>query len=120
MTRPTAAPGTSATSPLAPSPGAPELPVIPPDVQKFAEEVGAASYLPGVLAFVRRIIPPEYPVRVMLDCDAEVAEERYVLFDVPSGTLTADEMFTLYRRWSGDIVHYCPASHTYYFRLLLH
>jgi hypothetical protein len=95
------------------------LPLIPPEVQQFAEEVGAAPYLPGVLAFVRRIVPPEHPVRLVAECDAEDPTDRYILFDIPAEDMLAEEMFAICERWSGELPAHCPLSHTIFFRFII-
>lgn len=108
MTQPTATPPQQLT-----------LPPIPPDVQHFVEEVGAAPYLPGVLAFVRRIVPTKYLIRVVLECDAEMPDEQFILFDVAGGEMLAEEMFRICRRWSAELPNHCPLTHTFFFRFII-
>ena len=116
MTQPAAAPDMSPTSAVLPSA---LMADIPPAVQTFAEAVGAAPYLPGVLAFVRGIVPAEYRIRIGLECDAETSDEQIILFEVAGGEMAAEEMFRICRRWSAELPEHCPLSHTFFFRFII-
>src|SRR5262245_5712846 len=90
------------------------LPAVPPEVLQFAEEKGAAPYLPAVLSMTRRIFPQGEVVVVMGE-DYEDPTYRYVLFEVDVTGWTSEEMLEAMTRWSGEIVEHCPTTHTPYF-----
>lgn len=114
MTQPTIVPAVTAT----PAARAANLPPIPPEVQQFAEKVGAAPYLPGVLAMTRRLYP-EGELSVILIEDPEIEDYLHVGFQVDVGDWTAEQMLDLWNRWSSEIVRHCPTTHTPYFLLRL-
>ncbi len=93
------------------------VPVVPPDVLAFAEEQGVAKYLPGVLAMTRRMFPTA-PMKVFLEEDAEIAQERYIVLKVPvARDVSAEELVAVHQQWSGEIFQHCPATHVCLFCL---
>src|SRR5437868_5601271 len=114
MTQPATAPELNVT-PAAPAAG---LPPIPPEVQQFAEKVGVAPYLPGVLAMMRRIYP-EGDLSVILIEDPEIEDYLHVGFEVDVTGWTSERMLNLLNRWSSEIIQHCPATHTIYFLVRL-
>jgi hypothetical protein len=104
MTQPIATSDVSGALPT-PAPTIAGLPPIPPEVQKFAEEVGAAPYLPGVLAMTRRIYP-QGELSVILIEDPEIEDYRHIAFEVDVTDWTSERMLALWNRWS---------THTPYF-----
>jgi hypothetical protein len=114
MTQPTTTPETTPT-PQAPPAG---LPLIPPEVRQFAEKVGAAPYLPGVLAMTRRLYPQgDLPV-ILLD-DPEIEDYLHIAFEFDVTGWPSERMSELMRRWSSEIVNHCPTTHTPYFTVSL-
>jgi hypothetical protein len=119
MTQPTATPDVSATSPApAPLTATPGLPPVPDDVRKFAEEVGAAPYLPGVLGMARGLCPHAELSVVLLE-DPEIEGYRHIAFAIDVTGWTSEQMLDVLDRWSAEIAHYCPATHTPYFTYVL-
>ena len=101
-----------------PPPTTPSLPPIPPEVQRFAEEVGAAPYLPGVLTLMRRIYP-QGELSVTLIEDPEIEDYRHIAFEFDVTGWTSEQMLGLMNRWSSEIVNHCPTTHTPYFTISL-
>jgi DNA-binding transcriptional LysR family regulator len=114
MTQPTTTPEVI-TTPEAPAAG---LPPIPPEVREFAEKVGAAPYLPDVLAMTRRLYP-EGDLSVILIEDPEIEDYLHVGFHVDVRDWAAEQMLDLWNRWSSEIIRHCPMTHTPYFLLRL-
>jgi hypothetical protein len=114
MTQPATTPNVSAPSPTPTAPSACDLPPIPPEALKFAEEVGVAPYLPGVLAMTRRAFSPAEVAVILLD-DPEIEDFRHVAFDIDITGWTAERLLEAHYRWSAGIVDHCPTTHTIYF-----
>jgi hypothetical protein len=118
MTQPITPPTSPATPPTPAAPAGHGLPPIPPEVQKFADEVGAAPYLPGLLALVRRIYP-QGELSVILIEDPEIEDYRHIGFAVDVTGWTSEQMLELWNRWSSSIAEHCPRTHAPYFLLRL-
>jgi hypothetical protein len=114
MAQPTTTPDRAST-PQAP---AAALPHLPPEVQEFAEKVGAAPYLAGVLAMTRRIYP-QGELSVILIGDPEIEDYRHIAFVLDDTGWTSAQMLDLWNRWASEIVDHCPTTHTPYFLLRL-
>ena len=118
MTQPITTPTNLVTPPTPAAPAGRGLPPIPPEVQKFAEAVGAAPYLPGVLAMTRRVYP-QGELAVILIEDPEIEDYLHIGFAVDVTDWTSEQMLDLWNRWSSDIINHCPTTHTPYFLLRL-
>lgn len=116
MTRPTANAKASIPSPTPTAPPSGGLPPIPPEVQNFAEAVGAAPYLPGVLAMTLRAFPPERVSVILLE-DPEIEDYRHVAFDIDVTGWSAEQMLQAGTRWTAEIIDHCPPTHTICFTL---
>ncbi len=116
MAQPSAKPDVSAPVPAPAAPAGGGQPLIPPEVRQFAEEVGAAPYLPGVLAMTLRIFPPERVSVILLE-DPEIEDYRHVAFDIDVTDWTAEQMLQTGTRWTAEIIDHCPPTHTIYFTL---
>lgn len=93
------------------------LPDVSPDVLAFAQEQGAATYLPGVLAMTRRIFPTS-PMRVFLEDDPEIADDWHIVLGVQVPAESGvDELVATHQQWSRDIFEHCPAKYVCVFRL---
>src|SRR5262245_13533620 len=75
---------TPATAPL-------PLPSIPPEVAAFAAEAGVTAYLPGMLEMTRRIFPSS-PMKVLVEDDPEIANDRHIVLEVEVGGVGVQDM----------------------------
>jgi hypothetical protein len=116
MAQPTAKPDVSVPSATPTAPISGGLPPIPPEVRQFAEEVGAAPYLLGVLAMTLRAFPPERVAVILLE-DAEIEDYRHVAFDIDVTGWTAEQMLQTHNQWTAAIIDHCPPTHAPYFTL---
>lgn len=93
------------------------LPEVSPEVYAFAEKAGVADYLPAVLAMTRRIFPT-WPLRVYLEDDPEIADERYIVLELQMpDEVKVDCAVELHWQWSGEIFRHCPSPYAYFFSL---
>jgi hypothetical protein len=90
-------------------------PVLPADVTAFAAERGVADYLLPVWAMTQRVFPA--PVVVQVEEDAEIADWRYILFDVDVTGWNEQQLFAAQRQWTASIFQHCPATHVHLFRI---
>jgi hypothetical protein len=93
------------------------VPVAPPDVLAFAAEQGVTEYLPAVSAMTRRIFPIA-PMKVFLEEDPEIANDRHIVLKVPVARDTSvEDLVAFHRQWSSEIFQHCPATHVCVFSL---
>ena len=94
-------------------------PPVPPAVQAFAREQGAAELLPGALDLTRRVFPDARRVEVVLEDDPEIVNDRHIVLDVYAST-TVPQALDAYRRWNDGMSALCPVPLSCLFRLNLH
>src|SRR5437588_788642 len=87
------------------APGA--LSAVPPELLAFAAGQGVLAYLPAVLEMTRRIFPAS-PVRGVVEEDAEVENDRHIVFEVEVGGREVAELVAAQSRWSSEIFQHCP------------
>jgi hypothetical protein len=93
------------------------LPEVSPEIQTFAEEQGVAAYLPAVLALTRRIFP-NWPIKVLLEDDPEIANDWHIVLEVQVPEHAAAEtLLALDEQWVEKIFTCCPSTHVCIFRL---
>jgi hypothetical protein len=92
------------------------LPEVPAEVRAFAEQEGVTAYLPAVLEMTRRIFPAA-PLRMFVEDDPEIPDDRHLVLKVELSGLDAQQLFEAQRRWTGDIFRHCPATHVPVFRI---
>jgi hypothetical protein len=91
---------------------------VPAEVRAFAEEQGVTGFLPAVLTLTRRIFPGA-PLRVLVDDDPEIANDRHIVLEVEVAGLDVQQMFEAQRQWTADIFKHCPAIHAPVFRIMM-
>jgi hypothetical protein len=94
------------------------LPVVPPEVEAFARESGVAFYVPAVLTMTRDLFPAA-PMRVYVEDDPEIANDRHIMVEVDVSAVEDDRLFDLRYAWTGQIFDCCPATHVCVFRLAM-
>jgi hypothetical protein len=87
-----------------------------PEVWAFAEEKGAAAYLPAVLEMTRRVFPTA-PLKVFVEEDPEIADERSIVFEVIVPELDGEQLLAAHDRWHSGLFQHCPPTHVCLFCL---
>ncbi len=90
--------------------------IVPPEVEAFAAEKGAASYLPGVVCLVQQIVP-NHPIDVRVEDDPELAYNRTIVFRVEVHGWDEEMLVEADQRWATDIFKCCPAPLVHVFGL---
>jgi len=85
-------------------------------VQAFAAEQGVASILPCVLEMTRRVFPIA-TLRVVLDEDPEIADDRHIVIAVKDKDASVSEGLEARYRWHRELFACCPAPLVCVFRL---
>ncbi|HEY1860959.1 MAG TPA: hypothetical protein VGG61_11420 [Gemmataceae bacterium] len=91
----------------------------PPDVLAFAAEQGATKFLEPMLEMTRRVFPNARKLSVCLEEDWEIANERWIAFEVQMAGLTPDQYVELHNQWSDGLFEACPAPQVCTFVLAL-
>jgi hypothetical protein len=89
---------------------------VPAEVAAFADEQGVTAYLPAMLEMTRRLFPAA-PLRVLVEDDPEIADDRHIVFEVEVGGLSVPEINAGWAQWSGEAFQHCPSTHLYVFQL---
>jgi hypothetical protein len=104
----------------APSRTAPTTPPpCPADVADFAAAHQVDASLQPLLEGVRRIFPTAQHIRVWLELDPELRDERHIIYDVTVTGLTPAESVEAHNEWSRELRRHCPGTLTHLFRLLV-
>jgi hypothetical protein len=93
------------------------LPLVPPDVEKFAAEVGVSEYLGPVMEMTRRVFSSARRIAVFTEEDAEIAGLWAIVIEVRVTEGNVDRLVEQHRRWTADLFHYCPSTHVCWFCL---
>jgi hypothetical protein len=86
------------------------LPPVPPEVWTFAAKQGASDYVYPLLELAHGIFPGR-PMTVLLERDAAVWEEQYVVFEADVTGLSAEDLVEGQNRWSRERFQRCPPTH---------
>jgi hypothetical protein len=100
-------------------PSAAPLPVVPQEVLAFAQEQGAAAYLPAVLELTQRIFPTARRIALVVEQDPGIPDERYIVIDVDV-SLTVQEDVAADGEWCLGAQALCPIPLLGLFRLCTH
>jgi hypothetical protein len=95
-------------------PGTTELPTVPDDVQKFAEEHGISEYLPALIDLMGRIVPGRL-VSLRLECDPSIPDDWYIVLSIDIEGLTADDLFSAHEQWVKGLIALCPPDARHFF-----
>jgi hypothetical protein len=91
----------------------------PPDVLKFAAEQDASKLLEPMLEMTRRVFPDALMLSTCLEVDWEIANERWIAFEVEMAHLTAEQYVDFHNQWSDGLFEVCPAPQVCTFVLAL-
>lgn len=91
----------------------------PAEVLEFAAESNVGAYLDPMLQATHRIFPTASIVKVTVETDPEIRDDRHIVFDVsvPRGDLP--NYLDSQHRWIRALYDVCPAPLVCTFRLLL-
>jgi hypothetical protein len=101
---------------MAPNAEAVPSPAVAPEVSAFAEQEGVTAYLPAVIEMTRRIFPAA-PLRVFVEDDPEIANDRHIVLEVDLTGMSVPEMVAADWQWVTEIFRHCPSTHAWVFRL---
>jgi hypothetical protein len=87
-----------------------------PDVAIFAAEHDVTDYLSPVLDMTRQVFP-NASVTPRVQEDAEVPEVRFLLVEVDTADLNADQLLAAEHQWSAGLFVHCPSTHAHLFCL---
>jgi hypothetical protein len=86
---------------------APDPAVFPADVLAFAAERGVTDYLVPLYELAKHSFGGA-AVAVRLEEDAEVANYRWITYEVDTAGRTAEQLFDDHRRYTEALVALCP------------
>jgi hypothetical protein len=93
-----------------------QLPIIPREVQTFADENGVSRYLASVIDLARQVFPAS-TLNISLGRDAEDETHQYIALDVEVSGMEIEELLAGQRAWSAGISQVCPSRYAVYFVL---
>jgi hypothetical protein len=97
---------------------APPIPGVSDDVLRFLEAKALIAHLRPIVEMTRGIFVDKAPELRLAD-DPEIEDDRYVVLEVDTASLTVEEAVAAQRRWSRGLFGVCPASQAQCFRLLM-
>jgi hypothetical protein len=92
----------------------------PADVLAFAAENKVAEYLDPLLKATRGLFPTATSLRVTLEQDPELRDERSIVFDVQAPIRDVPHFVEAVHFWTDEKYRVCPAPLVCTFRLRLH
>jgi hypothetical protein len=101
---------------MPPATTAPPLPDVPLDILDFAGEQDAVQNLRPVLTITRTAFPSA-PIRLRLEDDPEVPDDRRIVVEVDVTGWPADELWQARSRWSDLFARLGPQGTVGVFRL---
>jgi hypothetical protein len=91
----------------------------PADVVAFAVANQVQHCLQPLLEAIHRIFPAARWVKVLIDDDPEIRDDRHILFEVKAPDLSLEEARNGRQAWIGELLRVCPAPLVCIFRLSL-
>lgn len=91
----------------------------PADVVDFAIANGVEDCLQPLLEATHHIFPTARFVKVQIDDDPEIRDERHILYNVQVAGLSLDESRTAGRRWNQELFRICSPVRSCVFRIFL-
>ena len=87
-----------------------------PEVTAAAQQLGVTSELPQVIAMTQAVFPGD-AVRVEIDDDPEVADDRHLAIVVRATVDSVDQLVATQWKWHEQLFGCCPAPLASIFRL---
>jgi hypothetical protein len=91
----------------------------PTDVLEFAAQHQVAGLLNVLHQAIDRLFPAAQEIRVRLEADPEIRDDRHLVFDVRVSRADVPDFGAAKRRWHEELFRLCPAPLVCLFRLLL-
>jgi hypothetical protein len=92
----------------------------PDDVTAFAKEHGVEEYLEPLREALARLFPTAVRVRVILELDPELRDDRHITFRVYVTDEDVPDFFKADRDWGKELVRIVPSVKLWVFRMLLY
>jgi hypothetical protein len=91
----------------------------PEDVVAFAEANQVAHALQPLLEAAQKLVPNATFIKVYLEQDPEIRDERYIVFHVQVSGLGPPRSHEVRRKWDEELLRLCPGplSYPFHFRL---
>jgi hypothetical protein len=89
----------------------------PADVLAFADQQQVTAYLDALLQAVRQVFPTAESLRVLVEDDPEIRDDRHIVFDVCAPQEDVPDFVAAKRRWHREKFRICPAPLACVFRL---
>lgn len=86
------------------------------EIMQVAKDFGVVEELHRVLAMTQRLFP-DYSMRVEIDDDPEIANDRHLLIVVQDRIADVKEALAIRRRWNGELFQCCAVPLAHVFRL---
>lgn len=87
-----------------------------PEITAAADQLGVTLELPQVIAMTQAVFPGD-AVRVEIDDDPELADDRHLAIVVRATTESVDQLVATQWKWHEQLFRCCPAPLTSIFRL---
>lgn len=94
----------------------PNPPCVSSEIDALAEQLGVRAELTRVIAMTQAVFPGD-AVRIEIDDDPEVSEDRHLAIVVRSTVASVDQLVATQWRWHEQLFGCCPAPLTPVFRL---
>lgn len=94
----------------------PEVMELSAEVAQVAKDFGVVEELHRVLAMTQRLFP-DCPMRVEIDDDPEIANDRHLAIVVQDRIADVEEALAARWRWNAELFGCCPAPLAHVFRL---
>ena len=94
----------------------PEVIELSAEVAQVAKHFGVCEEFQRVLAMTQRLFP-DCPLRVEIDDDPEIANDRHLAIVVQDRIADVEEALAARWRWNAELFGCCPAPLAHVFRL---
>lgn len=94
----------------------PETIELSAEVMQVAKDFGVVEELHRILVMTQRLFP-DYPIRVEIDDDPEIANDRHLAIVVQDRIADVAEALAARRRWNVEVFRCCAAPLAHVFRL---
>ena len=93
--------------------------VFPAEVLAFAVASGVEDYLQPLWEAAHRIFPTARFIKVQIDDDPEIRDDRHILYNVHVPGLPLEQSRSARNRWIEELFRICSSVRSYVFRLRL-
>jgi hypothetical protein len=79
------------------------------DVLDYATQKGVNQYLPIIGEMTQQLIPAARRIDVFIEDDPEIADLRFIVFDVHVPAWNAQQLYETQRRWNEGLLQIYPS-----------